>query len=92
MVLLGGAVAQDREDFHDAVWSIAHGTVDVRPALSGTFPLEHLADAFAAAARADTYRVFVTPNGWAAARQTACGAWPGAASLGPRRACYPRRP
>lgn len=62
-VLLSGSLAQDHEDFLDAVWSIAHRTIDLQPLLSGVFPLEQLADAFAAAARPDTYRVFVTPNG-----------------------------
>jgi len=62
-VILSGSLAQDHEDFLDAVWSIAHGTVDLKPLLSGSFPLDDLAYAFAAAERPDTYRVFVTPNG-----------------------------
>jgi threonine dehydrogenase-like Zn-dependent dehydrogenase len=62
-VILSGSLAQDHEDFLDAVWSIAHGTVDLKPVLSGAFSLEELAGAFAAAERPDTYRVFVTPNG-----------------------------
>jgi L-iditol 2-dehydrogenase len=60
-VLLSGSVAQDHEDFLDAVWSIAHQTVDLTPLLSASFPLGDLAQAFTAAARTDTYRVFVTP-------------------------------
>jgi L-iditol 2-dehydrogenase len=60
-ILLTGSIAQDREDFLDAVWSIAHGTVDLKPLLSAAYPLDQLADAFAAAARPDTYRVIVTP-------------------------------
>jgi threonine dehydrogenase-like Zn-dependent dehydrogenase len=62
-VILSGSLAQDHEDFLDAVWSIAHGTVDLKPLLSGAFALDELAQAFAAAERPDTYRVFVTPNG-----------------------------
>jgi threonine dehydrogenase-like Zn-dependent dehydrogenase len=62
-VLLSGSLAQDHEDFLDAVWSIAHRTIDVKPLLSRSFPLEQLEDAFAAAARTDTYRVFVMPDG-----------------------------
>jgi threonine dehydrogenase-like Zn-dependent dehydrogenase len=62
-VVLSGSVAQDHEDFLDAVWSIAHQTIDLKPLLSCSFPLGQLADAFAAAARPDTYRVFVTPDG-----------------------------
>jgi threonine dehydrogenase-like Zn-dependent dehydrogenase len=62
-VILSGSLAQDHEDFLDAVWSIAHGTVDLQPVLSGAFALEQLDQAFAAASRPDTYRVFVTPNG-----------------------------
>jgi threonine dehydrogenase-like Zn-dependent dehydrogenase len=62
-VVLSGSLAQDHEDFQDAVWSLAHQTIDVEPVLSAAFPLEQLAEAFAAAARPDTYRVFVTPNG-----------------------------
>jgi len=59
-VLLSGSIAQDHEDFLDAVWSIAHDAVDLDPLISATFPLEQLDQAFAAAARPDTYRVFVT--------------------------------
>lgn len=62
-VVLSGSVAQDHEDFLDAVWSIAHQTIDLKPLLSCSFPLGQLEDAFAAAARPDTYRVFVTPDG-----------------------------
>jgi threonine dehydrogenase-like Zn-dependent dehydrogenase len=62
-VLLSGSLAQDHEDFLDAVWSIAHHTIDLEPLLSCSFPLERLEHAFAAAARPDTYRVFVTPGG-----------------------------
>ena len=38
-------------------------TIDLKPVLSGSFPLRQLERAFAAAARPDTYRVFLTPNG-----------------------------
>ena len=62
-VLLSGSLAQDHEDFLEAVWSIADQTIDLTPLLSCAFPLERLEDAFAAAARPDTYRVFVTPDG-----------------------------
>lgn len=62
-VMLSGSLAQDHEDFLDAVWSIAHASIDVKPVLSGAFPLLQLDQAFAAAARPDTYRVFVAPNG-----------------------------
>jgi L-iditol 2-dehydrogenase len=61
-VMLSGSLAQDHEDFLDAVWSIAQHTLDVQPLLSGAFPLHQLADAFSGAQRPDTYRVFVTPN------------------------------
>ena len=60
-VLLSGSIAQDHEDFLDAVWSIANDTIDLAPLISEVFPLEDLEQAFAAAARPDTYRVFVTP-------------------------------
>jgi threonine dehydrogenase-like Zn-dependent dehydrogenase len=62
-IVLSGSVAQDHEDFLDAVWSLAHHTIDVKPLLSCSFPLQALEHAFAAAARPDTYRVFVTPDG-----------------------------
>jgi threonine dehydrogenase-like Zn-dependent dehydrogenase len=62
-VMLSGSLAQDHEDFLDAVWSIAHQTIDLKPLLSAAFPLHDLVQAFAAAGRPDTYRVFVTPNG-----------------------------
>jgi hypothetical protein len=61
--VLSGSLAQDHEDFLDAVWSIAHHTVDLQPLLSRVFMLTDLAGAFAAAGRPDTYRVFVAPNG-----------------------------
>ena len=62
-VILSGSLAQDHEDFLDAVWSIAHGTVDLKPVISAMFPLSQLEAAFAAAVRPDTYRVFVAPDG-----------------------------
>lgn len=58
-VVLTGSVAQDREDFMDAVWSIAHRTVDLAPLVSAVYSLEELEHAFEAATRPDTYRVFV---------------------------------
>jgi L-iditol 2-dehydrogenase len=61
-VTLSGSLAQDHEDFLDAVWSIAHHTFDLKPLLSAAFPLQDLVQAFDAATRPDTYRVFVTPN------------------------------
>jgi L-iditol 2-dehydrogenase len=61
-VMLSGSLAQDHEDFLDAVWSIAHQTVDLKPVISAAFPLLEIEAAFAAAARPDTYRVFVTPD------------------------------
>jgi threonine dehydrogenase-like Zn-dependent dehydrogenase len=61
-VLLSGSMAQDHEDFLDAVWSIAHRTIDLSPLLSDVYPLAQLGDAFAAAARPDTYRVFIAPE------------------------------
>jgi threonine dehydrogenase-like Zn-dependent dehydrogenase len=62
-VTLSGSLAQDHEDFLDAVWSIARQTIDLQPLVSASFPLVRLEQAFAAAARPDSYRVFVTPNG-----------------------------
>jgi L-iditol 2-dehydrogenase len=59
-VTLGGSMAQDHEDFLDAVWSIAHRTIDLAPLVSAVFPLSELERAFEAAARPDTYRVLVT--------------------------------
>lgn len=61
-VILSGSLAQDHEDFLDAVWQIAHGTIDLKPVISAVFPLAQLDAAFVAAARPDTYRVFVTPD------------------------------
>jgi L-iditol 2-dehydrogenase len=61
-VLLSGSMAQDHEDFLDAVWSIAQRTIDLQPLLSGVFPLDQLELAFEAAARPDTYRVFIAPE------------------------------
>jgi threonine dehydrogenase-like Zn-dependent dehydrogenase len=61
-VLLSGSMAQDHEDFLDAVSTIAHGTIDLKPLLSATFPLEQIECAFEAAARRDTYRVFIAPE------------------------------
>src|SRR5436305_2551603 len=36
-VLLSGSLAQDHEDFLDAVWSIAHRTIELAPLLSAAF-------------------------------------------------------
>jgi L-iditol 2-dehydrogenase len=60
-VLLSGSLAQDHEDFLNAVWSIAHGVVDLAPLISAVLRLDQLEQAFEAAARPDTYRVLVTP-------------------------------
>jgi L-iditol 2-dehydrogenase len=62
-VVLSGSLAQDHEDFLDAVWSIGERTIDVTPVISAAFPLLELPAAFDAAARPDTYRVFVTLDG-----------------------------
>lgn len=61
-VLLSGSMAQDHEDFLDAVWSIANRTVELEPLLSCVYPLEQLESAFDTAARPDTYRVFIAPE------------------------------
>jgi L-iditol 2-dehydrogenase len=61
-VTLSGSMAQDHEDFLDAVWSIAHHTIDLAPLLGGVFPLDKIELAFDAAARPDTYRVFIAPE------------------------------
>jgi L-iditol 2-dehydrogenase len=61
-VLLSGSMAQDHEDFLDAVWSIANRTVELEPLLSCVYPLKQLECAFDAAARPDTYRVFIAPE------------------------------
>jgi threonine dehydrogenase-like Zn-dependent dehydrogenase len=61
-VILSGSLAQDHEDFLDAVWSIAHQTIDLQPVISAVFPLADLEHAFTAAGHPDTYRVFVTPS------------------------------
>ena len=58
-VILSGSMAQDHEDFLDAVSSIARGTIELKPLLSAVFPLDELACAFDAASRPDTYRVFI---------------------------------
>jgi threonine dehydrogenase-like Zn-dependent dehydrogenase len=62
-VLVSGSIAQDRDDFLESVWMIGGGGIDLAPLLSAAYPLDELAAAFDAAARPDTYRVFVTPNG-----------------------------
>jgi len=61
-VILSGSMAQDHEDFLDAVWSIANRTVELEPLLSCVYPLHELEQAFEAAARPDTYRVFIAPE------------------------------
>jgi L-iditol 2-dehydrogenase len=61
-IVLSGSLAQDHEDFLDAVWSISHQTIDLQPVISAAFPLLELEAAFAAASQPDTYRVFVTPD------------------------------
>jgi L-iditol 2-dehydrogenase len=61
-IVLSGSLAQDHEDFLDAVWSISQQTIDLQPLISAAFPLLELEAAFAAAAQPDTYRVFVTPD------------------------------
>jgi L-iditol 2-dehydrogenase len=61
-VVLSGSMAQDREDFLDAVCSISQRSIELGPLLSGVFPLDQLELAFEAAARQDTYRVFIAPE------------------------------
>jgi L-iditol 2-dehydrogenase len=61
-VRLSGSIAQDPDDFLAASDIIGRREIDLRPLISMTFPLSKLADAFAAAARKDTYRVLVQPD------------------------------
>ncbi|HZP96436.1 MAG TPA: alcohol dehydrogenase catalytic domain-containing protein [Candidatus Limnocylindria bacterium] len=68
-VTLSGSIAQDPDDFLAAADIIGRREIDLRPLISMTFPLSRLADAFAAAGRKDTYRVFVQPDAEYAAAQ-----------------------
>lgn len=61
-VTLSGSIAQQPDDFLAAAELVGKRTVDLRPLISATFPLSRLADAFASAARKDTYRVLVQPD------------------------------
>ena len=61
-VRLSGSVSLDPEDFLASSEIIGRRQIDLRPLISKVYPLSRLADAFAAAARPDTYRVLVQPD------------------------------
>jgi L-iditol 2-dehydrogenase len=73
-VVLSGSIAQDPDDFLAASDIIGRREIDLRPLISMVFPLSKLAEAFAAAGRKDTYRVFVRPDAEHAAAERGDGA------------------
>ncbi len=60
-VVLDGARGQTLEDWHQATRLVAGRLVDVRPLISGRFPLERLAEALERAADPSAYRIVVQP-------------------------------
>ena len=61
-VVLSGSISQEPDDFLAAADVIGQRSLDLRPVISKVFPLSKLEDAFASAARKDTYRVLVQPD------------------------------
>lgn len=60
-VVLTGARGQTLEDWHQASRLLAAGLVDVRPLISGRYPLDHLAETLERAAGGSAYRIVVNP-------------------------------
>lgn len=59
--MLTGARGQTLEDWHQASRLLAAGLVDVRPLISGRYPLDHLAETLERAAGGSAYRIVVNP-------------------------------
>lgn len=59
-IVLTGTMSQSREDFMQAADMLARRTVDLRPIISATYPLDRLSEAFEASTQLSNYRVVVT--------------------------------
>jgi threonine dehydrogenase-like Zn-dependent dehydrogenase len=60
-LVLAGTRGQTLEDWHQASRLLAGGLVDLRPLISGRYPLERIAEALERATRASAYRIIVNP-------------------------------
>ena len=60
-IVLTGTMSQDMQDMRKAVDMISQQAIDLRPLISGTYPLIELEAALEAAIQPDTYRVIVLP-------------------------------
>ncbi len=58
-VTLTGSMSRTPEDFWESVAILSQKSVDLKPLISRTFPLERTGDAFEAAISLDTYRVII---------------------------------
>jgi L-iditol 2-dehydrogenase len=58
-IVLTGTISQGREDFQQAAEMIGRRTIDLRPVISATFPLDEAKAAFEAAVDLSTYRVVI---------------------------------
>jgi threonine dehydrogenase-like Zn-dependent dehydrogenase len=59
-IVLTGSMSQNREDFMQAAEMIARRTIDLRPLITGVYPMERMVDAFEASTQLENYRVVVT--------------------------------
>jgi threonine dehydrogenase-like Zn-dependent dehydrogenase len=61
-IVLTGSRGQTLQDWHQASRLVARNLVDLRPLISGRFPLERLSDALERATEASAYRIIVNPS------------------------------
>ncbi|MCC6190048.1 MAG: zinc-binding dehydrogenase [Anaerolineales bacterium] len=59
-IVLTGSMSQNREDFMQAAEMIVRRTADLRPLISGIYPMDQLVEAFEASTRLENYRIVVT--------------------------------
>ncbi|MFQ5610567.1 MAG: zinc-binding dehydrogenase [Anaerolineae bacterium] len=59
-IVLTGTMSQSREDYLQAAEMIARHAIDLRPIISGTYPMDQMKEAFEASTRLENYRIVVT--------------------------------
>ncbi len=59
-IILTGSMSQNRDDFMRAAEMISRRTIDLRPIISGAYPMDQIAEAFEASTLLENYRIVVT--------------------------------
>jgi L-iditol 2-dehydrogenase len=59
-IILTGTMSQNRDDFMRAADMISRRAIDLQPIISGTYPMDQIAEAFEASTQLENYRIVVT--------------------------------